>query len=298
MESYVYLFKAIMNFYPFYEERAKEVQNYPNSSDKCKDAAQNFIIKFKGNAEIFEFGDNMSKVYTHLGFIRKAFYCAICSVNTQEFFNVKMKKIQFANTFCHNLVIATIEVFHERNSDYGVIMNSINVLADCDPNEMDEEDPYKIDMKLDKTDEINLNKCFDIYEKDKDPRVFMEDCTDYCKSYSLAKATELFEGSFGKLSYLFHKLTKDDTVPPGSLIFDDIDYSVKFDFGFINPNFFQNNLRLVDLHSFVSEFDRDGIELFFLSSVSGYLYKTSVLRMQVFVGLVALVGLVFGRDQN
>jgi hypothetical protein len=88
-----------------------------------------------------------------------------------------------------------------------VIMDSMNVLADCDPNELKEEDPYKISMKLDKTDEINLNKCYDIYSKDKDPRVFMEDCTDYCKSYSIAKATELFEGSFAKLNYLFQKLT-------------------------------------------------------------------------------------------
>jgi hypothetical protein len=81
------------------------------------------------------------------------------------------------------------------------------------------------------------------------------------------------------------------------LIFDDIDYDTKYDFAFINPNFFQNNLRLVDLHSFVSEFDRDGIELFFLGSVSGYLYK-SVLRLQVFAGLAALVTLVMFGDRN
>lgn len=207
MESYVYVFKAIMNFYPFYEERAKEVQNYPGSSDKCKDAAQNFIIKFKGHSEIFQYVDDLSKVYTHLGFVRKAFYCAICSVNTQEYFNVKMKKITFANTFCHNLVITTIDMFFQRNDEFMVIMDSMNTLADCDPNEIKEEDPYKISMRLDKTDEINLNKCYDIYSKDKDPRVFMEDCTDYCKSYSIAKATELFEGSFAKLNYLFLKLT-------------------------------------------------------------------------------------------
>jgi len=207
MESYVYLFKAILNFYPFFVDRAKEVQNFPGASDKCKDAAQNMIIKYKTDSEVFEFVDDLSKIYTHLGFIRKSFYCALCSVSNQEYFNIKMKKITFANTFCHNLVITTIEMFHLRNTDFLDIMNSMNTLKDCDPNNPKEEDPYKMSLKLDQTDQINLNKCFDIYSKDKDPRVFMEDCTDYCKSYSMTKATEMFEGSFGKLHYLFDKLT-------------------------------------------------------------------------------------------
>lgn len=207
MESYIYLFKAIMNFYPFFVERAKEVQNFPGASDKCDDAAQNFIVHFKTNSEVFEFVDNLSKIFTHLGFIRKAFYCALCSVSLQEYFDVKAKKIQFANTFCHNLVISTIELFHERNDSYLNIMNYMNTLKDCDPNDPKEEDPYKLNIMMDQSDEININKCFDIYSKDKDPRVFMEDCTDYCKSYSLTKATELFEGSFSKLHYLYDKLT-------------------------------------------------------------------------------------------
>lgn len=214
MESYIYILKGILNFYPFYTERAKEVQNYPNSSDKCKDAAQNMIIKFKTDSEIFQFVDELSKVYTHLGFIRKSFYCALCSVSNQEYFNIKMKKITFANTFCHNLVIATIEIFHERNTDILEILNSMNTLADCDPNEVKPEDPYKISMKLDQTDQINMNKCYDIYYKDKDPRVFMEDCTDFCKSYSMTKATEMFEGSFGKIHYLYQKLTAVSPLTP------------------------------------------------------------------------------------
>ena len=53
-----------------------------------------------------------------------------------------------------------------------------------------------------------------------------------------------------------------------------------------------NNLRLVDLHSYQNEFDREGIELFFLSSVSGYLFKTgSFVGIWGRLGLVALVGL-------
>ena len=164
------------------------------------------IVHFATDSEVFEYVDNLSQVFTHLGFIRKSFYCVLCSVDNQEFFDVKMKKITLANTFCHNLVIATIEMFHERNALYFNIMDYMNTLQDCDPNDPKEEDPYKISMKLDRTDEINTNKCFDIYRKDKDPRVFMEDCTDYCKSYSLTKATEIFEGSFGKVNYVLQKL--------------------------------------------------------------------------------------------
>ena len=207
MEAYMYLLKANLNFYPFFMERAKEVQNYPGSSEKCKAASQDMIINFKTSSEIFQFIDDMDKVFTQLGFLRKSFYCALCTVENQEYYNVKAKKLTFANTFCHNMVIATIEMFYLRNTEYMAIMNWMNILQDCDPNVPMEEDPYQIEMALDKTDEIALNKCHDMFQKDQDPRVFMEDCTDYCKSYSMTKATEMFEGSFGKLNYLFNKLT-------------------------------------------------------------------------------------------
>lgn len=207
MESYVYQVKGVLNFYPFYVDRAKEVQNYPGASEKCKEAAQTMIVKFKTNSEIYEYVDDLSQIFTHLGFLRKSFYCALCSVENQQYFNIKGHKMVFANVFCHNLVITTVQKFFERNEDWNESFNNMNVLADCDPNVPYVEDPYKINMKLDQLDEIALNKCHDIYTKDQDPRVFMEDCTDYCKSYSITKATDLFEGHFGKVNYLYEKLT-------------------------------------------------------------------------------------------
>lgn len=207
MESYIYLTKSIINFYDFFLQRAKEVQNYPGANSECRAAAENMIVNFKTNPELFQYVDELSEVYTHLGFLRKSFYCAICSVENQQYFNIKAKKITFANKFCHNTVISTIELFHTRNSVIMGIFNNMSLLHDCDPNETYVEDPYKVDMKLDQLDEIALNKCHDIFQKDNDPRVFMEDCTDFCAGYSMTKATELYEGNFGKLNYLFNKLT-------------------------------------------------------------------------------------------
>ena len=71
-----------------------------------------------------------------------------------------------------------------------------------------------------------------------------------------------------------HSNSQNDTAPEGAAIFGDIDYAIKFDFSHINGDFYMNNLRLVDLHSYQAEFDREGIELFFLSSVSEFLFKS------------------------
>ena len=295
MESYIYLTKAVLNFYEFFSERAKEVENFPGASDECKNAAEMFIVKFKTNQEVFQYVDDLEKIYTHLGFLRKSFYCALCSVENQQYFNIKNKILTYANTFCHNLVISTIQLFYERNEEFNNILNYMNILKDCDPNVPYTPDPYIINMRLDKTDEIALNKCYDTYVKDPDPRVFMDECVDYCKSYSITKATEMFEGSFGKVNYLYKKLTDNETKPQGTLIFDDIDYDVNPDFSMINGDFYQNNLKLINLHNFNIEFDRDGIELFFLGSVStGFSLKESAsLSKNLFGVLILAITILF-----
>ena len=76
------------------------------------------------------------------------------------------------------------------------------------------------------------------------------------------------------------------------MIFEDIDYDIKYDFSLINPNFFQNNLRLINLHGFQSEFDREGIELFFLSSISDYSLM-GISRLQTMLVFVSLIFLLF-----
>lgn len=58
---------------------------------------------------IQNFVQRLEKMYQHIAFTRKSFYCSLCTTETQGFFNIEEKTIQYANKFCENLVESTIE---------------------------------------------------------------------------------------------------------------------------------------------------------------------------------------------
>lgn len=114
------------------------------------------------------------------------------------------------------------------------IFNEMNLLFDCDPNKTFIPDVYQVDMNLNKDDDAALSKCYKLYKQDQDPRVYLSGCLDFCKKYSITSATEIFEGHFGKLLFLYNKISSEIKNPQG-VIFDDFDTSVKFDFSFVGP---------------------------------------------------------------
>lgn len=274
IEAYIYFLKGILNFYEDYIEKAKSVDSYPGSPDECKSAATYLIEHFVKKADINKFITDLEKAYQHLGFARKSFYCVLCSVDTQQYFNIEEQTIIFAREFCENLVQATIESFYQRSVDYMRIFNSMNVLANCDPNKEYVPDVYQIDLTLDEDQMSKISSCHKSFEKDKDPRIFYHDCKQFCSSYSLTSANELIEGNFGKLYYLFRKICKTGDTPLKKL-FDEIDYDVKYNFSFVSSEFYETNLVEFNLNEYTIEFEREGIELFYIAGNTELKYQSN-----------------------
>lgn len=265
LEGYIYLFKKILNFYENYLAKAKKIHSFPSSPPECKEASSDLISYFQNRSILTNYFLKLEKTFQHLGFVRKSFYCVLCTVDTQSFFDIENKNIIFANKFCENLVESTISEFYNRNSKYMRILNNMNILTNCEPNKPYNPDVYHIDMALDNEDDISLTKCYQVYNKDQDPRVFVPECLDYCGKFSMTSAKEIFEGSFGKLYYLYNKI-KAKRIKAKNPVFKDIDMTKEFDFSHIGIDFFESNLKGFDLNGFENVFERNGIELFYISA--------------------------------
>ena len=301
IESYLWMFKAILNHYKKYAERAKTVSDFPGSPDTCKLAARYFLDNFIAKSDIEAYVDRLTKLYEHLAFTRKSFYCMLCSSETQQYFNVQDFTVVFAKKFCENLVSSMVAEIRERDQVYMPIFNAMSVLSECDVNAPYNPDTYSIDMQLNVADSSRVDKCHNIFviKNEKDPRVFFTDCEDFCKSYSLSRATEIFEGNFGKLNFLYQKIRENkEVLDIDDIIFDEVDVTEEIDFAGLSVDFFGASLASFDFEVYASHFEKEGIELFYLASNSKTLFGPSELSgsiaKSVFIAILTLVVLIVG----
>lgn len=292
IEGYVHLLKAILNFYPDYIKKADKIRAFPSAPPECHTAAEKLIEKFVPSDQISLFMPQLEKAYQHIGFARKSFYCVLCSTDAQPYFDTINKNIIFAKRFCENLVQSTIQEFYTRSVEYMDLLNQMNAIADCDPNIPYNPDVYTINFKLEEAAEAVVSKCHTSYVKDNDPRVFFEECSDYCSTFSISHARETIEGNFGKLYFLYQKLLALGELP-STLLFDEVDYSVKYDFSYVSTEFYESNLKSFELDAFTSTFDRNGIELFYIAANSDLGYNKNSGVGAIRMGVVGLIAAVF-----
>lgn len=271
-EGYLYAFKAILNYYENFTELAQKVRDFPSSPAVCKFAADDFIGRYLSKERIKEFIGRLAKAYEQLAFLRKGFYCTLCSVDSQQFFDPIKQTITFANKFCENSVQAFVKELYDRNEIYLRIFNLMVTLLDCDPNKEYIPDAYTLDMQLGLSAKNKLSTCYDAFLKDKDPRVFISNCKDFCGAFSIAKATELFEGHFGKINFLFNKI-RDSGMSPKTVYFEEVEPQKNYDFSRMSVNFFEPNLSNYNLDTYTSVFEKEGLELFYISSQSNFYFN-------------------------
>lgn len=142
IEGYLWLFKMVLNYYNDYVEKAKKIKLFPNAPPECMDASNSIISTFRDPLAVQTFLEKLEKMYQHIAFARKSFYCSLCTTDTQGYFNVQEKSIQFSNKFCQNLVESSIEEIKERTSQYLQIFNNMNMIYDCNPDKPFSPDIY------------------------------------------------------------------------------------------------------------------------------------------------------------
>lgn len=296
IEGYVWLFKAILNFYDDFVAKAKKIHSFPSAPSECREAADKLIESFIKPSDLTNYIPKLEKAYHLLGFARKGFYCALCSTDSQPYFDTIDKKIILAKQTCEKFVQTTIEDFYTRSVTYMKIFGYMNTIADCEPNQPYLPDVYEINFELDDESSTIITQCYESFKKDNDPRVFFDDCKNYCSRFSLTHAREIFEGNFGKVYFLYQKIQSESGMP-SKLTFDEIDHSVKYDFSYISPDFFESNLKSFELDSYSLSFERNGIELFNMAAAANLTYKKHQnysLVYQVGMSILGLVLIIFG----
>ena len=217
-------------------------------------------------------------------------YCMLCNADYQQYFDLDRKSVTLEKKFCQRLVETTMSEIRMRNEIYMPIFNAMGVLAECDPNSEYTPETYTIDLKLDVADQNKVEKCYDsfVIKNQKDLRVYFDDCSDFCGGYSLTQATEMFEGNFGKLYFLFRKLRQFNEVPTiKQVIFEQVNVLDEYDFSMISFEFFDAFLKNVRFEKFSINWDNLGIQLFAIASQAKNYYEACT-------SILGTITLVFG----
>lgn len=269
ISGYVYLMKKIFNYYEDLIVLAKYIYINPNSSEGCKDAAEDLVMRYIYKEEIVKFMDRLEIFMNNLASMRKGFYCTLCSVYNQRFFNTQTKKVIFSNDFCENLVEFSISEIQYKVKKVLPIFRRMNKILNCkDGIDAPEEIPIEL------SDEIvgQIDECYDSYSKNKDPSAYIHDCINYCKRFSLSAASEVYEGNLGRLEYVHNKIVSSGLIS-NDRIFPDLDMDVQYDFYKLNPEFFENKLSFEDFEKYENVFEPNGLEPFTRSTSSSYHYQ-------------------------
>jgi hypothetical protein len=100
IEGNIWLMKSIVNYYEDIIVLAKYIYLSPKSSKVCKEASEEFVKTYIFREELEEKVGKLNIFLKKLRSIRKGFYCSLCSVKNQKFFNSFEKKVVFSHDFC------------------------------------------------------------------------------------------------------------------------------------------------------------------------------------------------------
>lgn len=293
IDGYFHLLQGVFDYYEDIILFAKYVHMNQKSNESCIMASRAMIMNYIKPQEILEFMAKLEKAFTFLKESRKGFYCSLCDVDAQKFFDTEAKKIVFKESFCQNLVENTIEATYERVSKVLPLLQNINTLLLCDKDEEEGQDSNVIEniqFGLDEDDLEEMVHCYNLYHEFQKPELYMTKCLHYCKDYKFSLGSRVFEGSLAKLSFLFDKILKKKfgmTDP----IFAEKDESRSFisnagvenviyirkeyDFTDVSNVYFNSRYLAQDLKSFETVYEEHGIDPLVKGTTSKFLFGTN-----------------------
>lgn len=267
LDGYIHLMKRIFNFYEDIIVLAKYVKVNTESSIECKKSADYLIINYLYRENVIDFVERMERIFENITSMRRSFYCSLCSVANQKYFDTQTKKVRFSNKFCENLVGFSIEIVHERVTKILETFEHINRVINCKEGITKGENT---DLQFSASKREIVEKCKDSYENNKDPLLYLEECYDFCASFSFSTASEVFEGKLSRLEFIHDKVINSglESTDPYFIDVSEENYA----FYKLTGEFFENKLSFEDLSKYESIFDVYGIEPFSESTHSLYYY--------------------------
>jgi len=295
-ELTIWLFKTIFQFYEDVILSAKYAYITPKTAPECRQSAEFLILNYMDRADLTNFINRLASTHEYLSDIRRGFFCSICSVKNQKYFDTDLKKIVFSYGQCSSLVKHTLDSVAVRVNKVMPILANINALLNCQlPDQPDDQDIFTI--KADKF--YAINRCFDAQKRLNTSDGIFSECREFCTDFSMVQPSESFEGLLKPLVTLKAKLLETKIVPSDP-IWSDVFYSEIYAVERIKNEFFQADLSFQDLEKFDVVFDQYGLDLvgdaqtslFSFSDETGMsslLLEASVLN----VVLVAVLGWFF-----
>jgi hypothetical protein len=290
IDGYYHILEGIFDYYEDIILFAKYVHLNPYSVDVCVRSARDLIFNYMKKDEIIEFMTKIKKAFTFLKESRRGFYCSLCDVHYQKYFDTDAKKIIMKTTFCQKLVENTVEAVYERVNKLLPILQNINVLLHCDSDKEDEEGGQgdtELEFGIDADDHMELNHCYNLYTEFNKPELYMVKCLHFCRDYRFSLGSIIFEGSLAKLSFLYDKILKKKfamTDPvfalkdeSRSFIADDGIENIfyvrrEFSFTSVVNVYFESRYKTNDFRSFETIYEEEGIEPMVKGDESKFLF--------------------------
>ena len=91
-QAIIWLMKGIFNYYEDVIVKAKYLYLDSRVDSQCRVDSEFLVLNYLTKDDIAEFVTSMKDLFNHLGHIRKGFYCGLCSVRNQKFFDTETKK--------------------------------------------------------------------------------------------------------------------------------------------------------------------------------------------------------------
>jgi hypothetical protein len=267
-QAVMWLMKAVFAYYEDIIVKAKYMYIDEKMDPKCRMEAEFLVVNYMTKDDIGAFVKNTKELFNYLGHLRKGFYCSMCSVRNQKYFDYETKKLVYSYGFCRDLITNSIDTIMERTVRVLPIFEKINSVINCKVGESAKKSesmmPNQLDYKI-------MKKCHFAIDKLKDPELWIDHCIDMCSRFSISEASSLFEGSIGPLESLFVKIRGEFEKPTDP--FDDgTDTSKIHHFAQISPVFFEPMLSFQDLSKFTPLFEKYGVDLKKEADISLFFY--------------------------
>lgn len=290
IDGYYHILEGIFDYYEDIILFAKYVHLNPYSNESCINSSRDLIFNYMKKNEIMDFMEKLKKSFNFLKESRKGFFCSLCDVEYQKYFDTDAKKIIMKTTFCQKLVENTVEASYERINKILPILQNINILLLCDTESASDEENKTVEslkFGIDEDDRQELNQCYNLFSEFSKPELYMIKCLHYCRDYRFSLGSMVFEGSLAKISFLYDKILKKKfnmTDPVFALkdegrsfINDDgietiFYFRPEYSFTDVINVYFESRYKTNDFRSFETIYEEEGIEPMKKGETSKFLF--------------------------